>query len=363
MSAPTPGPPPRADGPLVRDLVVVGASAGGVEALRKLVSGLPADLPAAVLVVLHIPAYSRSALASILGRAGRLPVEQAHEDTALVPGRILVAPPDHHLLVADGHVTLSRGPRENGHRPSVDVLFRSAARAAGPRVIGVVLSGTLDDGTAGLVAIRERGGLSVVQDPDDAAYPGMPLSAVEGDSPDAVLPLDEIPELLRALVGSRVDHPDREVSELMDVEVAMAVPEDDALNSAERPGVPSGFACPDCHGVLFEIDEGHMRRFRCRVGHAWSANSLAAQQAAAVEGALWTALRALEEKAALADRMARSADARGHVMTAATFAEQALEARDSAIALRDLIERSSSLVPEPAGAAEPPTVEPAQALP
>jgi len=354
--------PPVHGGPVIRDLVVVGASAGGVEALRKLVAGLPANLPAAVVVVLHIPAYSRSALASILGRAGPLPVAQASEDSVLVPGQILVAPPDRHVLVADGHVTLSRGPRENGHRPSIDVLFRSAARAAGSRVIGVVLSGTLDDGTAGLVAIRQRGGVSVVQDPDDAAYAGMPLSAVEGDSPDAVLPVEDIPVLLRRLVGSRADQPARPVSELMDVTVDMATPREDALD-AERRGVPSAFACPDCHGVLFEIDEGQLRRFRCRVGHAWSANSLAAQQTAAVEGALWTALRALEEKATLADRMARSAEARGHAMTASTFAEQALEARDAAITLRDLIERSTSLLPEPAGVAEPAVVGGAQALP
>lgn len=330
----------------VRDLVVVGASAGGVEALRTLVAGLPHDFAAAVVVVLHIPASSRSALASILARAGPLPAEQAREGDRLVPGRILVAPPDRHVVVADGQVTLSRGPHENGHRPAVDVLFRSAARAAGSRVVGVVLSGMLDDGTAGLVAIRERGGMSVVQDPDDATYAGMPRSAMEGDSPDAVLPVDQIAALLREVAGTRPAVA-TDASVLMDVEVAMAVPEDDALSAPERPGVPSGFACPDCHGVLFEIDEGSLRRYRCRVGHAWSPHSLAAQQAAAVEGALWTALRALEEKAALADRMASSATRRGHALTATTFAEQALEARESALALRDLIERTATLVPEP----------------
>jgi two-component system chemotaxis response regulator CheB len=356
----------------VRDLVVVGASAGGVEALRRLVARLPHDLAAAVVVVLHIPASSRSALASILERAGPLPARQAQEGDRLERGRILVAPPDRHVIVADGQVTLSRGPHENGHRPAVDVLFRSAARAAGSRVVGVVLSGTLDDGTAGLVAIRERGGMCVVQDPDDATYAGMPQSAMEGDSPDAVLPVDEIAALLREVAGTRPPDDAQAPSPLMDMEVAMAVPEDDALSAAERPGVPSGFACPDCHGVLFEIDEGTLRRFRCRVGHAWSAHSLAAQQAAAVEGALWTALRALEEKAALSDRMARGAVERGHAMTASTFAEQALEARESAIALRDLIERTADLVPVPdpsvpetpmAAAGDASAAETAQALP
>ncbi|MDC7122760.1 chemotaxis protein CheB [Cellulomonas fimi] len=348
----------------VRDLVVVGASAGGVEALRKLVAGLPHDFAAAVVVVLHIPASSRSALASILERAGPLPARQAREGDRLEPGHILVAPPDRHVIVADGTVTLSRGPHENGHRPAVDVLFRSAARAAGPRVVGVVLSGTLDDGTAGLVAIRARGGMCVVQDPDDATYAGMPQAAMEGDSPDAVLPVDQIAVLLREVAGTRPATVPDDASALMDMEVAMAVPEDDALSAPDRPGVPSGFACPDCHGVLFEIDEGTMRRFRCRVGHAWSPHSLAAQQAAAVEGALWTALRALEEKAALSDRMARNATSRGHAMTARTFAEQAMEARESALALRDLVERTAGLVPEPGlSAAEAPAADSAQALP
>ncbi|WP_051016189.1 chemotaxis protein CheB [Cellulomonas massiliensis] len=358
MTAP---PTERAPSGQVRDLVVVGASAGGVEALRQLCAHLPADLAAAVVVVLHIPASSRSALAAILDRAGPLPAAQAHEGDALTPGRILVAPPDRHVVVADGAVTLSRGPRENGHRPSVDVLFRSAARAAGPRVIGVVLSGTLDDGTAGLVAIRARGGVSVVQDPHEAPYAGMPLSALEGDSPDAVLPVAEIAQKLTSLVGTTAAQA-APPSALMEVEVAMAVPEDQALSAGDRPGVPSGFACPDCHGVLFEIDEGHLRRYRCRVGHAWSARSLAAQQGAAVETALWTALRALEEKAALADRMAATARVRGHDFSVTTFVEQAREARESALAVRDLIDRTAELVPDPSGSTPVSAVEEADAL-
>lgn len=347
---------------VTRDLVVVGASAGGVEALRQLCAHLPGDLAAAVVVVLHIPASSRSALAAILDRAGPLPAEQAREGDVLTPGRILVAPPDRHVLVTDGAVTLSRGPRENGHRPSVDVLFRSAAHAAGPRVIGVVLSGTLDDGTAGLVAISGRGGVSVVQDPGEAPYAGMPLAALEGDHPDAVLPVARIAETITDLVGTSAATEAPPASPLMEVEVAMAVPEDEALSAGERPGVPSGFACPDCHGVLFEIAEEGMHRYRCRVGHAWSARSLGAQQGAAVETALWTALRALEEKAALCDRMAAAARERGHTFSATTFVEQAQDARQSALAVRDLIERTAGLVPDPAGSPPATVVEEADAL-
>jgi two-component system chemotaxis response regulator CheB len=342
-----------------RDVVVVGASAGGVEALRTLVAGLPADFPAAVLVVLHTPATARSALAAILTRSGPLPASQASDDDALVPGRILVAPPDRHLIVFEDRVTLSRGPRENGHRPAVDVLFRSAARALGPRVIGVILSGTLDDGAAGLVAVRGRGGVAVVQSPDDAMYPGMPRAAITGDHPE-VVPVAEMPAVLIRLVGEHSDPPphdggtdmdddpaartDEDAGTLMDTEVAMAYQDADVLSDPDRPGVSSGFACPDCSGVLFEIHEGGLRRFRCRVGHAWSPNSLAAQQAMGVETALWMALRALEEKAALADRMRDNAQARSRTRSASTFAAQAAEARASALVLRDLIESTAALM-------------------
>jgi two-component system chemotaxis response regulator CheB len=330
-----------------RDVVVVGASAGGVEALRTLVSGLPVDFPAAVLVVLHTPASSRSALASILTRSGPLPAVQAEEDDELQAGRILVAPPDRHLIVYGQRVTLSRGPHENGHRPAVDVLFRSAARALGPRVIAVVLSGTLDDGTAGLVAVHAQGGIGVVQSPEDAMYPGMPRAAIAGDDPQHILPVAEIPALLTKLTAQHGEPTPGAGGGggggLMDAEVAMAYQDPTVLNDPERPGTPSGFACPDCHGVLFEIHEGQVRRFRCRVGHAWSPHSLAAQQTFAVEGALWMALRALEEKAALTDRMWRGARDRGHTITAQSFAAQSAEARASALVLRDLIQQTVTL--------------------
>ena len=326
-----------------RDLVVVGASAGGVEALRTLVAGLPLDFPAAVLVVLHTPATSRSALAAILDRSGPLPAAQAQEEDRLQRGRILVAPPDRHLIVYDRQVTLSRGPRENGHRPAVDVLFRSAARALGPRVIGVVLSGTLDDGAAGLVAVHRWGGVGVVQSPEDAMYPSMPRAAIAGDHPRHVVPVAEMPALLGQLVREQVDLPPVDaMARLTDREIAVAALDGDELNDPDRPGTFSGFACPDCHGVLLEITEAHVHRFRCRVGHAWSPHSLAAQQTFAVEGALWMALRALEEKAALADRLSAGARERGHAITAQSFAAQAAESRSSALVLRDLVERATA---------------------
>jgi len=323
-----------------RDLVVVGASAGGVEALQTLLQGLPADLPAAVLVVLHMPSSARSALPEILDRICRLPVQQAVDGSPLAPGTVTVAVPDRHLLVADGRVRLSRGPRENGHRPAVDVLFRSAAHAAGRRVVSVVLSGSLDDGTAGMIAVRSRGGLGVVQDPDDAMYPSMPRHALEIAGADHVVPAEKMTTLLSELLAEEVDMVEQpEPSELMDVETAMAHLDPRALNAEDRPGTPSGFGCPSCHGALFSITEGGMERFRCRVGHAWSPDALDAEQAQALEGALWMAIRGLEERAALSLRMGRRAEVRGHQISAATFRDRHDEAQQAAMVLRQLLLR------------------------
>jgi len=190
-----------------RDLVVIGASAGGVEALRSLVSRLPSDLAAGVLVVLHLPAGSTSSLAAILDSAGPLPAEPAKHGAPIEYGHLYVAPPDHHLLVDGDCTALAAGPTENGHRPAINALFRSAALARGAQVAGVVLSGVLDDGTAGLVAIKSRGGLAIVQDPDDAAYKGMPESALATVKADQVLPAAEIGEQLARILGTAVELP------------------------------------------------------------------------------------------------------------------------------------------------------------
>lgn len=286
-----------------RDVVAVGASAGGVEALRALVGGLPPTYPGALLVVLHRPRDAPSALGAILTRSGPLPARAAVDGEGLSPGQIYVAPNDHHMILLDGRIRLTRGPAESGHRPAIDPLFRSAARAYGPRAIGVVLSGSRDDGAAGLSTIVARGGIAVVQDPADALYPWMPRSAMEHLTPDHVLPAAKMGGLLAEIadrhlpVQSALDD-----DPVLNAEVAMSGLA--AITTEDMPVSPAGYGCPACGGSLFELGGSTSSRFRCRVGHAWSPESLLEEQAIALEGALWMALRALEEKSALSRRMA-----------------------------------------------------------
>lgn len=285
-----------------RDVVVVGASAGGVEALRTLLSGLPADLGAAVLVVLHMPRSSPSALPAILSRVSALPVRSAVDGEPLRQGRVYVAPVDRHLLVIDHRIRLSRGAAENGHRPAIDPLFRSAARAFGPRVVGVVLSGSRDDGAVGLEVIAGRGGVTVVQQPDDALHGSMPRAALDRVAADHVLTAAQIGARLAEIVQTEVHDAPLGDDPILAAEVAMAAL--DPLGGGDVAEEPAGYGCPACGGSLFAVPGTAVPRFRCRVGHAWSPESLLDEQGAALESALWMALRALEERAALSQRLA-----------------------------------------------------------
>jgi two-component system chemotaxis response regulator CheB len=319
-----------------RDLVVVGASAGGVETLRELMHHLPADLPATVLVVLHMPTTAFSALPSILSRVGRMTVCNAEDGAPLNRGDVLVAPPDRHLVVRGDQVRLGRGPKENGHRPAIDPLFRSAARWRGSRVVGVVLSGTLDDGAAGLWTIAERGGAAVVQDPAHALYDGMPRAALRAVPTAHVASGEELAKLLVELCSEELDAVVPPVAH--DLEVESEIPEMDeaAFVDTDRPGRPAAMTCPDCNGAMFELEEGSLVRFRCRVGHAWSAESLLVEQVESAETALWAAIRALEEKAALHRRMAGDAIP-AHSVSAEYHDDRAGEAERSAAVLRDML--------------------------
>ena len=315
-----------------RDLICVGASAGGVPALASLVKELPGDLPAAVLVVLHVAPHHPSVLPRILSSAGKLPAEHARNGEPLLSGRIYVALPDMHLMVDRGVVRVSRGAQENGHRPAIDTLFRTAAYAYGPRTIGMILTGALDDGVAGLLAIQQRGGLAMVQDPADAFCPDMPRHALEVVDADHVLPIHQLGALLSELVG--VEVPDAPPApEPLATEALID------LDRLERgalapPGQPSSLACPACGGVLNEVHDHRMLRFRCRVGHAYAPESLYGSQQLGVEAALWAALRALEEQVALSRRMAvRARDSR-HAKSASRHEERAAAAEQQAELIR-----------------------------
>lgn len=330
----------RAAQPRTPPIVVIGASAGGVEALLKLVGGLTDELGAAVVIVLHLPATGTSVLPDILRRAGRLPVVAAGHDQALEANCIAVAPPDHHVLVVDGRLVLDRGPRENGCRPAADPLFRSAAQARHSGVIGVVLSGSLDDGVSGLRAIKEAGGIAVVQDPKDALTPSMPAMALAHVPVDHVVPADAIAPLLLRLsrklranpihvTGTR--HPN---------------PTGEQRNPSDMPGEPTPLTCPECGGVIWEQADGDLTRFRCHVGHSFSAESMMELQSDSVETALWTALRVLEERADLLRRLAGRQHGRGNEMSAATFARRATEVADRAGILRSAIDRGEGAADE-----------------
>jgi two-component system chemotaxis response regulator CheB len=279
-----------------KHVVVVGASAGGIEALRELVAGLPADFPAPVCIVLHTAPHAPGVLDSILSRSGPLPARNARDRERLEPGRMYVAPPDCHLLVEPGRVRVTKGPRENRFRPAIDPLFRSAAQVFGPVAIGVILTGNLGDGTAGLWTIKQLGGTTVVQDPAEALFPAMPQSALNRVRIDYVLRLPEIPPLLVALTSEEVPAPAAvPLPESVEVEVKIAkeaIPLDAGLEDISEP---STFACPECHGVLMSLKDGGPTRFRCHTGHAYSIDSLVHAVNEAIEEGLWNAIRALEE--------------------------------------------------------------------
>jgi two-component system chemotaxis response regulator CheB len=320
-------------------LAVVGASAGGVEALKAFSAALPADLACPVVVVLHVSATATSVLPRILERAGPLPVRAAADGLVLEAGHVYVAPPNCHVLVVPGGLRLSQGPRENGHRPALDPTMRSAAQAYGGRTVGIVLSGTRDDGTAGLAAIKARGGRVLVQDPEEALYSGMPASALAHNEVDGVL---RVADLAKWLADAANGHNHlEEVPPLSDAPDTTSFQGDGPSDGGTR------FTCPDCGGVLFEVAEGPFVRLQCSVGHAYSPESLSAEQGRELERALWTATRALDDRAVMLDRMATRARASEHPRSAAGFAQRAQDARDHASVIRESIDRFADTLPDP----------------
>ena len=321
-----------------RDIVVVGASAGGVEALLGFFRALPADLDAAILVVLHISAHTPSQLDRILANATRLAVVVAVDGGLIENGRVYVASADRHLMVIPQGIRLSRGPKESRARPSIDVLFRSAATAFGSRVIGVILSGALDDGTAGLWAIKDHQGIACVQEPSQAMYASMPESAIKHVQVDFVGTVEALAQHVSKLVGTVAPvtaHTASSARLSMESDIAM---EGNALKAGVMNlGKISSYTCPDCHGVLVQIEEGPIVRFRCHTGHAFSLKTLIAEINEAIDKGLWDTLRAVEERVMLLRQMEALALVSGATDEAAQCRQQADDSEKRLQPLRDLV--------------------------
>jgi two-component system chemotaxis response regulator CheB len=325
-----------------RDVVVIGASMGGVEALRRLLAGLPADLPAALFVVLHSADHQPGLLARVLGSASVLPVATAQEGERFARGQVYVAPPDRHLIVGHDHLHVRRGPREHCSRPAIDPLFRSAAASCMTRVTGVLLTGLLDDGTSGLRAIKRCGGVALVQDPDDAAYDEMPRSAIRHVAVDHILPLGAIPAALDRLVREPRP-PAGEVPEEIRAEALIAAQEVRHMSHPKPAGAISPITCPECHGSLQEIVDGGLVRYRCHTGHGFTLETLGEAQGEAWERALYGAYRAQQERAMLVARLAGEARREGAARSAEQLEQRAESYEEGAELLRQLIAHSNSL--------------------
>jgi len=345
------------------DIVVVGASAGGVEALTSLVSDLPPNLPAALFVVLHISPEGPSRLPEILSRSGVLPAVHPEDGEHIEHGKIYIAPPDYHLLLEQGCIKVIRGPKENRHRAAIDPLFRSAAHAYRGRVAGVILTGGLDDGTSGLFTIKQKGGIAIVQDPQEALYPSMPRSALAHVEIDYTLPLKKIAPLLVHTAFAHISEGDLQASQEVlrecDEDKVTAMEEND-LQQEELKGYPSVFSCPECGGVLWEMQSGTVQRFRCRVGHAFSTESMLIEQSEELDKTLWMALKTLEEKVELLQRLIDNANQHGRTWLAQSFEARLKEAQRHAQILRQLLVEGGLKLSDPRLAKEsqvPPLVE------
>jgi two-component system chemotaxis response regulator CheB len=327
-----------------RDIIVIGTSLGGVQALPQLVAGFPANLRASVLIVMHMPAYYRGYLPDTLDGAGPMPAARAVDGEKLEHGRIYVAVPDRHLMIEGDRIRLTRGPRESHARPSVDVLFRSAAYFCGPRVIGMVLTGMLDDGTSGLWTIKDRGGVAIAQSPEEALEPGMPQSAVRHVEVDYTLRIAEMPAVLESLMHEEV--PDMSVQGRgtdgrLAVETRIAMEDKPLELGMPALGTPSFFTCPTCQGSMIALREGSFRRYRCHTGHAFTPATLAQDARDHVERTLFSAMAHLEEHEVLLLQMEQDALDCGSADTAARYGRDAK-------AIRQLVMRTRELAMDPA---------------
>lgn len=321
-----------------RDIIVIGASSGGLQALRELVGGLPVDVPAALFVVVHTSSTHSDVMAGVLERGGKLPAEPASNGASIRHGRIYVARGDHHLLLESGRMRVVRGPKQNGFRPAIDPLFRTAAKAYGPRVIGIVLSGALDDGTLGLACIKSAGGKAIAQDPADALVDSMPLSAIHNVQVDHIVRAADMGLLLSRLVREPLPNGGRPMAQ-SPTGKDQAEMQPDALETGRLKGPPSPYTCPECGGTLWESQTGRLITFNCHTGHGFTAESLVAAQNDALEEALWSALRALEEHAELQRRMAEHARNGGLQALGERYDERVRTAEERSALIRQVLLR------------------------
>ncbi|MEX0686437.1 MAG: chemotaxis protein CheB [Balneolales bacterium] len=305
-----------------RDIVVIGASAGGVDILIELAKSLPEDFAATLFIVLHIPPYSPSRMPELLSKAGPLTAIHPKDGEVVKKGMIYIAPPDHHLLCEGDHVIISKGPKENRFRPSVDALFRSSAYTYGPRVVGVVLTGALNDGTSGLWSVKRMGGVAIVQDPDDAPFPHMPANVLEYVEPDHLVPASEIAALLTRLTSEpspkKPKIPKNEL-ERLEMEVLISIKDNAFEMGIMNMGELTPYTCPDCHGAFVGLKEGKTIRYRCHTGHAFTISALMAGISANINDQLWQAMRGLEESAMLLRQMGEYFEKNGLKDTAELF--------------------------------------------
>ncbi len=326
-----------------RNIIVVGASAGGFEALKKLVAGLPNDLAASIFIVWHMPPDVRGVLPQVLNRAGTVFAEHASDGERIAENRIYVAPPDRHLLVENDRVRVTRGPKENRFRPAVDPLFRSAAYAYGNRVIGVILSGALDDGTAGLWTVKNRGGIAIVQDPFDAEVPSMPSNALREVEVDYMVPISEMAELLVRLSREEIAENSEETmnnkaeDEKTAIEISIAAEKSAFEAGVMNIGSLTPYTCPECHGVLSALTDGSIRRFRCHTGHAYSADSLLASVTESIENSLYDVIRGVEESVMLLNHLGDHFAEVNQPKLAAVYFKKANEAKDRAAYVRKAV--------------------------
>lgn len=340
-----------------RDIVVIGASAGGVSTLLELTRELH-GFRGSLLVVVHVSQSSPGVLPQLLGNVGTLTASFAQNGESPLPGHIYVARPGFHFLIRNQRFELTHGPRENGFRPAVDPLFRTAARNFGKRVVGVVLSGGLDDGTDGLRIIKEFGGIAIVQDPQEAILPSMPQSAIQNAPVDHVAKVKDIARLLRRYAGEEVAEGsamNKESSDRPDV----TENGDAALRHPGALGPPSMLTCPDCGGALWEFTAGRQLRYRCHVGHLYTGDGLTERMDESLEQTLWSAVRALEEAAALRMRMAALAEKGNWSQMSPPYRQHAEEFRQRAQTIRSLLRRG---FPQPAEAAAADAIEPRDTL-